>query len=55
MPAESNLLESSPCDAGLKHLLQREEVAEGVLWTGSDSGNAEGEVDLSELAHRSLT
>lgn len=54
MPEESNLLESSPCDAGLKHLLQREEVAEGGLWTGSCSVNA-AELDLNELARRSLT
>jgi hypothetical protein len=55
MPEESDLQESSPCDAGLKYLLQREEVAKGGLWTGSGSGNA-AEVDLiegNELAHRS--
>ena len=58
MPAESDLLESSPSDAGLKHQLLREEVAEVGLWTGSGAGNAAGEVDLieaNELAHRSLT
>ena len=57
MPAESDLLESSPSDAGLKYLLQREEVAEGGLLTESGSGNA-AEVDLieaNELARRSLT
>lgn len=56
MPEESDLQESSPSDAGLKHLLQREEGAEGGLWRESGSGNA-AEVDLikdNELARQSL-
>jgi hypothetical protein len=47
MPEESDLQGFSPYDASLKHLLQREEVAEGGLWTGSGSENA-AEVDLIE-------